>query len=92
MTINPRNARSLTRLIFKKSSVTPDFFTFLNLSNLILILFHLQSKFKKICTWDILGANVLKLLQQSRGNQVAYSDGVRQTLRRGFGIFHSKTI
>ena len=48
---------SLIHLIFKKSSETPDFF---NVFNLILSFSTYSQSFKKICTWELLGANVLK--------------------------------
>ena len=44
-------------LIFKTSSVTPDFFYVFS----IIFSFSTWSQsFKKICTWEVLGANVLK--------------------------------
>ena len=45
------------RLIFKTSSVTPDF---VYVFNIILSFSTCSQSFKKICTWEILGANVLK--------------------------------
>ena len=48
---------SVIRLIVKTSSVTPDF---LNVFNLILSFSTCSQSFKKICTWELLGANVLK--------------------------------
>ena len=48
---------SVIRLIFKTSSVTPDFFY---VFNLILSFSTCSQSFKKICTWELLGANVLK--------------------------------
>ena len=47
------------RLIFKTSSVTPDFFY---VFNLILWFSTCSESFEKICAWELLGANVLKLL------------------------------
>ena len=48
---------SVIRLIFKTSSVTPDFsYVF----NLILSFSTCSQSFKKICAWELLGANVLK--------------------------------
>ena len=44
-------------LIFKTSSVTPDFFY---VFNIILSFSNCSQSFKKICTWELLGANVLK--------------------------------
>ena len=45
------------RLTFKTSSVTPDsFYVF----NIILSFSNCSQRFKKICTWELLGANVLK--------------------------------
>ena len=44
-------------LIFKTSSVTPNFFY---VFNLILSFSTCSQSFKKICTWELLGANVLK--------------------------------
>ena len=51
---------SLTRLIFKTSSVTPDFFY---VFNIILSVSNCSQSFKKICAWELLGANVLKWTQ-----------------------------
>ena len=51
----------MMRLIFKTSSVTPDFFT---VFNIILSFSNCSQSFKKICTWELLGANVLKLLKE----------------------------
>ena len=48
---------SVIRLIFKTSSVTPNFFY---VFNLILSLSTCSQSFKKICAWELLGANVLK--------------------------------
>ena len=48
---------SMMRLIFKTSSVTPDFFY---VFNLILSFSTCSESFEKICAWEILGANVLK--------------------------------
>ena len=45
-------------LILKMSSVTPDFFY---VFNLILSFSTCIQSFKKICVWELLGANVLKL-------------------------------
>ena len=45
------------RLIFKTSSVTPDFFY---VFNLILSFSTCSQSFNKICAWEVLGANVLK--------------------------------
>ena len=45
------------RLIFKTSSVTPDFFY---VFNLILSFSTCSESFEKICAWELLGANVLK--------------------------------
>ena len=45
------------RLIFKTSSVTSDFFY---VFNLILSFSTCSQSFKKICVWELLGANVLK--------------------------------
>ena len=47
---------SVIRLIFKTSSVTPDFFYAFNL---VLSFGTCSQSFKKICTWELLGANVL---------------------------------
>ena len=47
----------VVRLIFKTSSVTPDFFY---VFNLILSFSTCSQGFKKICAWELLGANVLK--------------------------------
>ena len=48
---------SVIRLICKTSSVTPDFFY---VFNIILSFSTCSQSFKKICTWELLGANVLK--------------------------------
>ena len=48
---------SVIRLIFKTSSVTPDFFY---VFNIILSFSTCSQSFKKICAWELLGANVLK--------------------------------
>ena len=48
---------SVLRLIFKLSSVTPDFFY---VFNLILSFSTCSQSFKKISTWEVLGANVVK--------------------------------
>ena len=50
--------RSVIRLIFKTSSVTPDYFY---VFKLILSFSTCSQSCKKICTWELLGANVLKL-------------------------------
>ena len=50
---------SVISLIFKTSSVTPDFFY---IFNLILSFSTCSQSFKKVCTWEVLGANVLKLV------------------------------
>ena len=47
----------MMRLIFKTSSVTPDFFY---VFNIILSFSTCSQSFKKNCTWELLGANVLK--------------------------------
>ena len=46
----------MMRLIFKTSSVTPDFFY---VFNLILSFSTCSESFEKICAWELLGANVL---------------------------------
>ena len=48
---------SVIRLIFKTSSVTPDFFY---VFNLILSFSTCRQSFKKTCAWEILGANILR--------------------------------
>ena len=48
----------MMRLIFKTSSETPDFFY---VFNIILAFSNCSQSFKKICTWELLGANVLKV-------------------------------
>ena len=48
---------SVIRVIFKTSSVTPDFFC---VFNLVLSLSPCSQSFNKICVWEVLGANVLK--------------------------------
>ena len=47
---------SMIRLIFKTSSVTPDF---IYVFNLILSFSTCSESFEKICAWELLGANVL---------------------------------
>ena len=47
---------SVIRLIIKTSSVIPVFYVF----NLITIIFLPAVKVLNICTWEVLGANVLK--------------------------------
>ena len=47
---------SMMRLIFKTSSVTPDFFY---VFNLILSFSTCSESFEKICAWELLGANIL---------------------------------
>ena len=49
---------SVIRVIFKTSSVTPDFFY---VFNLVLSFSTCSQSFNKICVWEVLGANVLKL-------------------------------
>ena len=53
---------SVIRLIFKTSLVTPDFFY---VFNLILSFSTCSQRFKKICAWELLGANVLKCKENS---------------------------
>ena len=48
---------SVIRLIIKTSSVTPDLFY---VFNLILSFSTCSESFRKICIWELLGANVLK--------------------------------
>ena len=73
--------RFVMRLIFKTSSVTHDFF---KVFNLILSFSTCSQSFKKICTWELLGANVLKLpleriacrgpdIKRSRINKIFFS-------------------
>ena len=52
-------------LIFKTSSVTPDFFY---VFNLILSFSICSQSFKKICIWELLGANVLKHFRSTSGH------------------------
>ena len=49
---------SVIRLIFKTSSVTPDFFY---VFNLVLSFSTCSQSFNKICVWEVLGANVPKV-------------------------------
>lgn len=49
---------SVIRVIFKTSSVTPDFFY---VFNLVLSFSTSTQSFNKICVWEVLGANVLKI-------------------------------
>ena len=51
--------RSVMRLIFKTSSVTPDFFY---VFSMILSFSTCSQSLKNICTWEILGANVFKVI------------------------------
>ena len=67
---------SLIRPIFKTSSVTPDFFY---VFNLILSFSTCSQSFKKICTWELLGANVL-----NRKNLYKETNSV-ETLFTSFG-------
>ena len=48
----------MMRLIFKTSSVTLEFFY---VFNLILSFSTCSESFEKICAWELLGANVLKV-------------------------------
>ena len=57
MTENPRNAMVCDAPHFKTSSVTPGFFY---VFSIILSFYTCSQSFKKIGTWEILGANVLK--------------------------------
>ena len=61
---------SVIRLIFKTSSVTPDFFY---VCNLILSFSTCSQSFKKICGWELLGANVLKSVWTSASTNTATS-------------------
>ena len=55
------------RLIFKTSSVTPNFFYVFN----IILSFSTYSRsFKKICTWELLGANVLNISYPTRAHGI----------------------
>ena len=67
---------SVIRLIFKTSSVTPDFFY---VFNLILSFSTCSQSFKKICAWELLGVNVLKQYR------VLIPLGVSKTQGRGWG-------
>ena len=58
------------RLIFKTSSVTPDFFY---VFNIILSFSNSSQSFKKICTWELLGVNILKVA----GNSFQYFSRLR---------------
>ena len=49
----------MMRLIFKTSSVTPDFFY---VFKLILSFSTCSESFEKICAWELLGVNVLKAI------------------------------
>ena len=53
----PYKSYGLIRVIFKTSSVTPDFFY---VFNLVLSFSTCSQSFNKICVWEVLGANVLK--------------------------------
>ena len=57
----------LIRLIFKRSSVTPDFFY---VFHLILLFSTCSRSFKKICSWELLGA---MSLSQSKAFQTTGS-------------------
>ena len=48
---------SVIRVIFKASSVTPNFFY---VFNLVASFSTCSQSFYKICVWEVLGANVLK--------------------------------
>ena len=60
---------SVIRVIFKTRSVTPDFFY---VFNLILSFSICSQSFKKICTWEVLGTNVLKLFVTCRSDSLLY--------------------
>ena len=55
---------SMMRLIFKTSSVTPNFFY---VFYLILSFSTCSESFEKICAWELLGANILKSKQKKSG-------------------------
>ena len=67
--------RSVMRLIFKTSSVTPDFFY---VFSMILSFSTCSQSFKKIYMWKILGANVLKwwLLDVKSGTRGIFSSAL----------------
>ena len=71
---------SVIRLIFKTSSVTPDFFY---VFNLIVSFSTCSQSFKKICTWEFLGANVLKFV----GISLKHLQVFLESLRESSGIF-----
>ena len=73
---------SVLLLIFKTSSVTPHFFY---VFNLILSLSTCSLSFKSICTWEVLGANVLKCQEilQTFGNLAIPSSTKFPDLRSG---------
>ena len=52
------------------TSVTPDFFY---VFSLILSFFTCSQSFKNICTWELLGANVLELI----GQKIKYKKSYR---------------
>ena len=61
----------MMRLIFKTSSVTPDFFY---VFNLILSFSTCSESFEKICAWELLGANVLNKRKSLRVQQLERAD------------------
>ena len=67
---------SIMRLIFKTSSVTPDFFY---VFNLILSFSTCSESFEKICAWELLGANVLKYNCSYHGNYINISSRAANT-------------
>ena len=61
---------SVIRVIFKTSSVTPDFFY---VFNLVLSFSTCSQSFNKICVWEVLGANVLNCFSFSLWHHILSS-------------------
>ena len=76
---------SMIRLIFKTSSVTPDFF--FHVFNLILSFSNCSESFEKICAWELLGANVL-MRKGHKGNETSNGDGLKADLH-GTTLWHT---
>ena len=77
------------RLIFKTSSVTPDFF---NVFNLTLSFSTCSQSFKKICTWELLGANVLKVICYPKMDQKVCLNLVKKDQLRVIVLMNRKLI
>ena len=76
---------SVIRLIFKSNSVTPDFFY---VFNLILSFSTCSQSFKKICAWELLGANVLNCYTCEEGNFCKFSTFLMDILEKPIALFY----